>query len=253
MRFIFLQLLLLIAVSVSADKPAPELEITELLPNVFLHLSHKHVQSFGLVGSNGLILVKGKKAFLIDTPWPEKDTDKLLQWLKNKNLKIVGSISTHSHDDRTAGIERLNAEAIPTYAYSLTNNILKEQGKPLAKNTIKKNGAKLFGGEIEVYYPGGGHTVDNVVVWLPKHKLLFGGCFVRSLEWMSLGYIGEARVKAWSSSVEKVVQRYPKVKTVVPGHGKAGDHRLLAHTKVLAEKKVAAMAKREASDKKQNL
>lgn len=45
---------------------------------------------------------------------------------------------------------------------------------------------------LEVFYPGPGHTPDNSVVYLPAHKLLYGGCFIKSKESVSLGNIEEA-------------------------------------------------------------
>ena len=93
----------------------------------------------------------------------------------------------------------------------------------------------LAGGLIEVFYPGRGHTIDNIVVWLPESEILFGGCFVRSLGTDGLGYVGEAHIDQWFNSVEKVLLKYPQAKIVVPGHGNAGDIQLLQHTIKLAE------------------
>lgn len=35
----------------------------------------------------------------------------------------------------------------------------------------------LAGVSLDVWYPGLGHTSDDVVVWLPAEALLDGGCF----------------------------------------------------------------------------
>ena len=85
-----------------------------------------------------------------------------------------------------------------------------------------------------MFYPGAGHTLDNVVVWLPKANILFGGCFIRSLDSKSLGYTGEADIGQWPSSVDALLAKYPDAKLVVPGHGAIGDLALLRHTKALA-------------------
>ena len=92
----------------------------------------------------------------------------------------------------------------------------------------------MAGETVEVFYPGAGHTADNLVVWLPKSNVLFGGCFIRSLETSSLGYAGEARIEEWPALVDNVLRRYPEAVTVVPGHGKSGDIGLLYHTRQLA-------------------
>lgn len=235
MRFLFIIFIFGIVSFVYAEDKLPELEIKKIHDVVYLHTSYKYVDGFGLVSSNGLVVIEGDKAFLIDTPWSNGDTEKLADWISEKGLELAGCVSTHSHEDRTAGIKWLNSQSVPTYVYKLTNEILKKEGKELAQQTIDKPESGLFEDNVEVFYPGGGHTIDNIVVWLPKSRILFGGCFVRSLQTLSLGYTGEAVIDQWSDSVGKVLSKYPEAKIVVPGHGKIGDIRLLEHTKKLAE------------------
>ena len=220
---------------VVADEQLPDLEIKEIKPGVYLHKSYSHVDGYGLVSSNGLVVIEGKSAFMIDTPWSASDTEKLVHWVNERDVELAGSFSTHSHDDRAAGIAWLNSESIPTYATALTNQILVKEGKEPAASSIDTPDFWLLDDSVEVFYPGGGHTIDNVVVWVPKFKLLFGGCFVRSLGSQSLGYTGEAHIDEWPDSVDKVLAKYPEVEVIIPGHGEAGDIRLLEHTKQLAE------------------
>jgi glyoxylase-like metal-dependent hydrolase (beta-lactamase superfamily II) len=68
------------------------------------------------------------------------------------------------------------------------------------------------------------------VVYLPKYNLMFGGCMIRALTDAKPGFIGYANMKEWPASVRKVIDKYPDVRMVVPGHGKAGDQCLLTHT-----------------------
>lgn len=234
MRAFFVISIIFFVGSVYADEKLPDLSVEEIDKDVFLHKSYSQVDGFGLVSSNGLVIIDNKKAFIIDTPWSEKDTAKLVQWIEDKNLDLAGSISTHSHEDRTAGVKWLNARAIPTYASALTNELLDKDNKALATKSFEGSEMLLAGGLIEAFYPGGGHTIDNIVVWLPRSQILFGGCFVRSLESTGLGYTGEADIQSWPGSVENVLSRYPEIKMVVPGHGKAGGFALLTHTKKLA-------------------
>lgn len=235
MRTIFTTLLLLFSLCSIANGDVPELQVSEISDNVFLHKSYSHVDGYGLVSSNGLVVIDNGKAFIVDTPWSDRDTEKLVHWVQENDYELIGSVSTHWHGDRTAGIQWLNDHAISTYATTLTNDILRENKKEPAKHTLKQNDSTLANGLIEVFYPGGGHTVDNVVVWLPKSKILFGGCFVRSLDSEGLGYTGEARIDQWSKSAQNALSRYPGAQTVIPGHGEPGDIALLKHTIDLAE------------------
>ena len=196
------------------------------------------MKGFGLVSSNGLIVIENEKAFVVDTPWSEKDTEILVNWIKDKNYQLLGSVSTHSHEDRTAGIAWLKRHNIPTYASALTNEILKQSGKVTAERILEGNEATLADGMITTYFPGEGHARDNIVVWLPRLKVLFGGCFVRSMASKSLGYTGEANIHQWANSVENVKNKFNDATLVIPGHGKVGDIQLLKHTKVLAKKAI---------------
>jgi metallo-beta-lactamase class B len=58
--------------------------------------------------------------------------------------------------------------------------------------------------------------VDNVVGYFPKDEIMFGGCLIKELG-ATRGYLGDANLKAWSSTVLEVKARYPKVKIVVLG------------------------------------
>ncbi|MDN3638620.1 DIM/SIM/IMP family subclass B1 metallo-beta-lactamase [Simiduia curdlanivorans] len=226
--------LLLVAFSTCAQSGAA-LDITEIAPGVYMHTSYKIIEGYGQVGSNGLIVVDAGDAYIIDTPWSEADTESLLAWIAAQGLTLAASISTHSHEDRTAGIELLNSHTVPTYTSELTKSILFSAGKPIPTHTFKGNEFTLKQGVIELYYPGAGHTADNIVVWLPKNKVLFGGCLVRSHEWKSLGYVGDASIHMWASSVENIKARQYTIDIVVPGHGSVGKVDILDHTIALAK------------------
>jgi metallo-beta-lactamase class B/metallo-beta-lactamase class B GIM len=235
MKYIFICWVLLTAFNSYGRDENADLKIKEISPNVYLHTSYKNVEGYGLVGSNGLVVIESNNAFIIDTPWTNDDTKRLVAWIKDKGYKVLGSLSTHSHDDRSGGIKWLNNNAIPTYASQRTNRILAQNGKSLATHTFTDSVFEIESGLMEVFYPGGGHTVDNVVVWLPKAKILAGGCFTKSLHSKNLGYVGEALIEQWPSSIDKVLSKYPEAKMIVPGHGKLGDVRLLLHTQKLAK------------------
>ncbi len=75
---------------------------------------------------------------------------------------------------------------------------------------------------VKIFYPGKGHSSDNIVVWLPERKLLFVSCFLKSAEATNLGNLADADVAAWQESLRKVMQKYPEALTIVPGHGQSG-------------------------------
>src|SRR6185295_3616589 len=76
-------------------------------------------------------------------------------------------------------------------------------------------------GTAEVFYPGPAHTRDNIVVWLPDSRVLFGGCAVRAAT-SGLGNVADADLTAYPASIRRVLERYPAAEVVVPGHGDVG-------------------------------
>lgn len=206
------------------------LEISKVIDGIYQHTSYQHIEGYGQVGSHGLILIEGNNAYLVDTPWTNQDTQALHQWLIDKGLTLVASVSTHAHQDRTGGLGYLNEQGINTLVFDKTQSILRKENKTLAKTSFSSNEYQLLKGRIELFYPGAGHAKDNVVVYFPKEKLLFGGCLVRSGNWKTLGNTADADVDEWAQSITRVQRRYPNIDIVIPGHGKMGDQQLLDHT-----------------------
>ena len=83
---------------------------------------------------------------------------------------------------------------------------------------------------VVVTYFGAGHTTDNVVAWLPKQKILFAGCLVKSLDSTSLGNTKDGDLAAYPVTLRKVQAAYPHAKIVIPGHGDWGGPELIEHT-----------------------
>ncbi len=64
-----------------AEDPLPELEIKKIEEGVYLYTAYEKIEGWGLVGSNGLVVLDNKDAYLIDTPISATDTEKLVNWI----------------------------------------------------------------------------------------------------------------------------------------------------------------------------
>jgi hypothetical protein len=51
-----------------------------------------------------------------------------------------------------------------------------------------------------------------------------------------LGNLSDAKTDEWPGTIQKVIAKFPSVKTVIPGHGRIGGKELLEHTKELLRK-----------------
>ena len=207
---------------------------SRLTSRVWIHTTTYQLDSKIYYPANGLIVVDGAEATLVDTGWTDDQAQTILRaWNDSGRPKITNALVTHFHNDRLGGIPELTQQGIPAYGNPLTIGLAVDNGhappKPL--HDVEKSPQRL--GPIEVFYPGAGHTLDNIVAYVPGDDVLFGGCFIKSVTAHDLGYLEDADVPAWPASVKRVMDAY-HARHVVPGHGTiTGDS--LGHTLALAE------------------
>ncbi|WP_353146626.1 CHM family subclass B1 metallo-beta-lactamase [Chryseobacterium sp.] len=210
------------------------LTITQISDHSFIHTSFKQTNDFGNVPCNGLVVKNNNETIVYDTPINDQSSEELIQWI-NRNLhsKINAVIPTHFHDDSSGGLKAFHQHNIPSYSYSKTIELAKENHFVVPQNSFNDAVTLKVGDEKTITkFFGEGHTRDNVVGYFPAEDILFGGCLLKELE-AGKGYLGDANVSAWSTTVEKVRKEYPNVKIVVPGHGEYGDKKLLDYTILL--------------------
>ena len=94
-------------------------------------------------------------------------------------------------------------------------------------------GSRLDGRGFELFYPGAGHTRDNLVVWIPEAKLLFGGCLIKEEGARHIGNVTDADLQGWPGAIKNLQRRYPGVELVIPGHGRPGGPQALENTLAL--------------------
>ena len=210
---------ILFSISLFSQEQPPSLKITPLTGNFFVFTTYKSYKG-NRTSSNGLYLLTEKGAVIIDTPWDTTQFQPLLDSIETKHKrKVILCIATHSHEDRTGGLEFFKQKGIKTFTTRQTDSISQIRNEKRAefhftKDTTFKVGQYSF----QTYYGGEGHTKDNIVIWFPKDKVLYGGCLIKSLEATDLGYIKEANLKSWPVSLNKVKQKFQKPKFIITGH-----------------------------------
>jgi len=190
------------------------------------------------IPSNGLYVVTSDGVVMIDTPWDTTQFEPLLDSIQSRHhKKVILCIATHFHDDRTAGLEFYGRQGIKTYTTRQTDELSRKNGKKRAKFIIDKDTVFKIGQySFQTYYPGPGHTSDNIVIWFPKEKILYGGCLVKSSVDSDLGYLGDANVKEYAATIRNVKKKCGNPKYVIPGHNDWTNTRSLDHTLEMAER-----------------
>lgn len=220
MRKLALITLFLFIVSSSFGQPKySPLQISHLTGDFYVYRTFNDYKG-AKVSANAMYVVTKEGVVLFDAPWDKTQFQPLLDSIEAKhNKKVVMVFATHSHEDRAGGLEFYRQKGIKTYSGKLTDEILKQNKEARAEFIISNDAAFSVGQyNFEVYYPGKGHSPDNIVVWFGKEKILYGGCFIKSAEAKDLGYLGDANVKEWEKSIKKMQSKFKKPKYVIPGH-----------------------------------
>jgi len=230
--------------SMAEPKSDTDIQITKIDDGVWLHTSFYIYPNGVKFPSNGLIIKEGQSLTLIDTAWGELQTVKLLNAIELEiKLPVTKAVVTHAHSDRASGIDVLESKGVQVFAQPLTKQLTIEQGAPVPNNVIselKEVGSSIKFGSSEVFFPGAGHAKDNLIVWLPKKQILFGGCAVRSTRSKSVGNIVHGDINSWLEITKGLKNKYKNAIIVIPGHGGIGGFELLEHTEKLIQNKINA-------------
>lgn len=214
-----------------------KLNITHLAGDFFIYTTYNTYKDYQ-VPANGMYLVTNKGVVMFDTPWDTTQFQPLLDSIKLKhNKNVVLCFATHWHSDKTAGLEYYRQLGVKTYTTVLTDSLSKKNNKKRAeflmlKDTVFSVGQYSF----ETYYPGEGHTSDNIVIWFEKEKILYGGCLIKGATDDNLGYLGDANETAYASTLRKVQQRCRKPKFIVIAHSDWNNINSLKHSFKMAKK-----------------
>ena len=218
-----------------------DIQLIHLQDSVYVHVTWYHLDNFGRFSSNGLILIKDGQALMIDTPMDNVMTERLARFLKDSlSVSVTRLITGHFHDDCLGGLEYLQSIGVESIANSRTIAKCEELDLPIPSTSFTDSLTFDFNGvQIDCQYFGAGHSFDNITVWIPGNKILFGGCLVKSMDSKGLGNLSDAIVSDWDITIKKVMKRYSVFKIVIPGHGDIGGTELLTHTIELVEKEKA--------------
>ncbi len=226
---------------------APTFELYRLDDSTWIHTTYKELPEIGLVLSNGLMLRGDGGVVLIDTPWTPEATRLLTDWVDTRlAVPVTDVIVTHAHDDRMGGLKEL-APSTRVHALGLTSAIAAKAKLEFTAAPIATPQAELTlsGEPLVTFYPGAGHSPDNLLVWVPRHQVLFGGCFLRATIEDDLGNLADADVPAWAQSIRRAeawaaTLGNPGARVIVlPSHGELGGLRVLEHTRQLVDRVAA--------------
>jgi metallo-beta-lactamase class B len=208
------------------------IELIKLADGFYMSTTISESPGFGRYPSNGLLVIRNGKAFLIDSPVTVETTRDLLRYLSDSmKVNVVLFTGGHFHEDCIGGMAYLKEKGIKTFLNSRTKEKCIQYDLPLPDTTYDEKYFFNFEGiPVECRFPGKGHTVDNSIIYFPEQEIMFGGCLVKSNESTGIGNLKDAVIDQWKPTIEKIIKLYPSVKIIVPGHGSYGGKEMLTHT-----------------------
>lgn len=213
-----------------------KLKISHLTGDFYIYTTYNTYEE-SKVPANGMYLVTNNGVVMFDTPWDTTQFQPLLDSIKLKhNKRVVMCFATHWHSDKTAGLEYYRQQGVKTYTTVLTDELSKRNNKKraeflMAKDTVFTVGQFSF----ETYYPGQGHTADNIIIWFKKEKILYGGCLVKGVDAENLGYLGDANVTEYASTLKKVQKKCRKPTFIIIAHSDWKNINSLKHSLMMAK------------------
>lgn len=215
-----------------AEKLGEDVWVSKLADGVWLHTTYHNLPGYGRVPANGLVVVDGGEAALVDLPWTDGQTSTLLNWMRaSQHAKVRYAIPTHFHQDCVGGLAEAHRWGASSFALSATVSILRKTGNAVPQHSFDRLTTLTCGAtKIVLVYPGPAHTSDNIVAWIPDKKILFGGCIVKEMRAMNLGNTSDGDVLQYPKTLGQVKRMFADAKIVVPGHGAPGGLELVDHT-----------------------
>jgi metallo-beta-lactamase class B len=224
------------------ERIADGVYVAQIGPGLWVHTTVGKLDDSSLYAANGALVEDGNGSVLIDAGWTPAQAEALAHWAAT-TLKhpIVRAYVTHFHYDRVGGAAALERRHIPVYAIPLTIELDRTTHQPAVPDhalpvpTTPTSIAR----DALIFFPGAGHTRDNVVVYFPKERILFGGCFIKDSKATGMGNIADADLAAWPASLGRTEATFPQIATVIPGHGPM-DPQALAPTRDLLKQTPAS-------------
>lgn len=211
--------LFLLSVFTTTYSQSNKLDIQHLSGNLFVYTTYKNLDDSPFP-SNSMYLITDSGAVLFDTPWDTTQFQPIIDSIKVKHgKKVILCLVTHSHDDRTAGLDYYKSLGIKTYSSKQTLETCIEKNEPQSEFYFVNDTTFIVGEAVfSTFYPGEGHSTDNIVIWFPADKVLYAGCLVKSAESKGLGNLEDANLADWPQTLDNLLKKYPDPNFVIPGH-----------------------------------
>ena len=212
-----------------ASQSVGQIELTKLSESTYICVDRYFARE------NSMFFIGPEHVTIIGATWTPATAEELYLNIREVTSKPIREvINTNYHPDRAGGNGFWKEIGCEIHSTKLTYNLLKSDWQSICDWTraslkeypenplvlpshVHEGSFELQDGMIEVIYLGPSHTQDGVFVYLPKEKLLYGGCILKPY----LGNLEQANLAEYPITLQKLKERDIDIDHVIAGHGPA--------------------------------
>jgi metallo-beta-lactamase class B len=230
-RVPFFALLIVLVASITSTAVAradtPNLTLSHVRGNVYVV-----VEDHPLSDENSAVYIGRKYVTVIGATLSPESAKRLAAEIAKVTRKPIQEvIDTNYNLDRAGGNPYFRSIGARIVSIDLTRDLLQEHWTqqvarareqypaypdiPLVlPDTTYPGNFELQGGGVKALYLGPSHTPDDVFVYFPQEKILYGGCALKE----QLGNLASADLNAYPKTLQKLRALHLGYTTIIAGH-----------------------------------
>jgi metallo-beta-lactamase class B len=231
-RFLFVFTAIVLLSASIHSKADPLLKLIPLKGSVYL------VEDSFYVKENSVVYIGRDHVTVVGSTMTPHTAEVLVLEIRKVTLLPITEVINTNHDpDRFGGnayFKQIGAKIIST---TLTRDLLQKEGAALIKqtqasvhdypevpivlpDTTYPGSFDLQNGAIHALYLGPSHKPDDIFIWFPNEKILYGGCALKP----QLGNLDGADLVEYPKTLQKLKDLHLPIEMIVAGHYSALNH-----------------------------
>lgn len=221
---------LTIAVSASAETAAarsvPGITLTRLTDRIYVS------EDYCFVKENSVVYIGDSYVTVVGATWTPRTAALLAAEIAKVTPKPIKEVVDTNHDlDRAGGNAYFKSIGARIVSIELTKELLEREGKAQAESArrsfpdfpeigivlpdqVFEGDFSLQDGNVKGIYLGPSHKPDDIFVYFPKEKVLYGGCILKE----QLGNTDGADLVEYPRTLRKLKLLGLDIATIVAGH-----------------------------------
>jgi len=180
---------------------------------------------------NSLVYIGTSFVTVVGATWTPQTASLLAAEIAKVTPKPIKEVIDTNHDlDRAGGNAYFRSIGARIVSTKLTRDLLEKEGErsvALARqgsdypnvgivlpDTVYEGDFTLQDGDIRGFYLGPSHKSDDIFVYFPREKILYGGCVLKE----RLGSIEGADLVEYPKTLRKLKQLGLPIDTIIAGH-----------------------------------